>query len=261
LDNVSLLSHDGKLLWKYDSDKAKHNYVDGVATGDMDGDGKPEFAVYYTYGLGIHLLDVSRQKKWEYPVLSLGTLRMADVDGDGRAEIIFDNGNNANGLTDFTILGSTGGVKGQFQLHTASSFFTLVPWPDRNGASHILITEADKVGVYTLAGEQVTQLAAPGCSAFGDFQALNIKFNKDEGDYLAIKKSVTPDLSVLYVYSPQKELVYQKTEIIRGTLPPALYARPTGQDGTEKLLVGSETKDFEAMLYEYTPTPPEARKK
>jgi len=58
--------------------------------------------------------------------------------------------------------------------------------------------------------------------------AVTVKFKKGEPEYLAVKKSLHPDLSVLYVYDANGKLVYQKTQVIEGLLSPTLAAVPAG---------------------------------
>lgn len=254
MTSVSLLSHDGSTIWKYSGDKEKHEYLDGVAVGDMDGDGKPQFAAYYTYGRGVVLLNESGVVQWEHPVVSLGTLEMSDVDGDGKSEIVYDNSNNANGITEFTVLNDTGGVKGYFKASTKSSHFAIAPWPDRAGSQHVFISEDGRILVYDMKGQPVSQLDATGNKAYGDFKLLYVKIKSGDEDYLAIKKNVMPDLSVLYVYSPQKQLIYQKTDVVRGLSSPVLFSLPVGTTGAERLIATAESDRYEALLREYTPS-------
>jgi hypothetical protein len=183
---------------------------------------------------------------------------VADINGDGKAEIVYDNSNNASGITAFTILDGTGAAIGEFKISSKSSFFTIVNWPSKQGSPHILLTEDGKISIINFKGETVARLDAPGCAEFGNVEAVNVRLRKEEPDYLAVKKSLHPDLSTLYVYDSQGQLMYQKTDTVTGILPPVLFTLPVGTSGTERLLVGSQTKDFEALLLEYTA--PEAKK-
>jgi hypothetical protein len=252
-EGVYLYGPDGKEIWKFISQNSGTGTIDGVRSGDIDGDGKPEYAVYYRYREGIALLDSSGKIKWKYPVYALGHLEIADIRGDGKAEIIFDNSNNANGVTEFTVLDSRGAVSRQLNIKTASSEFGLISWPGSDSKLNILLTEEGKISIVDFKGATLMQLDAPGCRTFGELKALKVKLKKDEPAYLAVRKSLHPDLSVLYVYAADGKLVYQKTEVNNGLLAPALAVIPS-IDGAERLLVGESAPNFKARIIEYSLT-------
>jgi hypothetical protein len=252
-EGVHLYGPDGKEIWNFVSQNSNTGGIDGVRSGDIDGDGKPEFAVYSRYREGIALLDSTGEIKWKYPVYALEHLEIADVQGDGKADIIFDNSNNANGVTEFTVLDSQGAVARQLKIKTASSEFGLISWPGSDSKLNILLTEEGKIRIVDFNGATLMQLDAPGCRTFGELKALTVKLNKDEPAYLAVRKSLHPDLSVLYVYAADGKLVYQKTEVNNGLLAPALAAIPS-IDGAERLLVGESAPNFKARVIEYSLT-------
>jgi len=191
--------------------------------------------------------------RWKHPVLALGHLEMADVRGNGMAEIIYSNSNNAFGTTDFTILDADGTVANQHKIATKSYEFAVIRWPNAEAKPNLLLTEERKIRIVDLKGETVMQLDAPGCRPFGDVKAVTVKFKKEEPEYLAVKKSLHPDLSVLYVYDANGKFVYQKTDVIDLVLAPTLAAVPANESGVEKLLVGSKQKN-KAQVLEYSLT-------
>jgi len=251
LDHVSLLSLDENLQWRYNSDKKATLYVSGVASGDMDGDSKPEFAVYHSFTKGVVLLDATGVKIWEHPVQNLEHLEVADLNGDSKAEIIYSGFGTADSV--FTVLDGAGLVIDKVKVPSKSRYFTIVNWPDRSSRPNLLITEDGKMIVANLKGETIAELNAPGCKGQFESQAVPVKFKDNEPDYLAVKKTVFPDLSVLYVYDSKGQLVYQTTKVTETQLPPLVFVVPVGSGGTEKLLVGAETKDGKAVLLEYAP--------
>lgn len=253
-EGVHFYGPEGKEIWNFIPQNSNTGGVDGVRYGDIDGDGRPEFAVYFRYREGIVLLDSTGKTKWKYPVYALGHLDIADIRGDGKAEIIFDNSNNANGVTEFTVLDSKGAVARQLKIKTASSEFGLIKWPGIDSKTNMLLTEEGKISIVDFNGATLMQLDAPGCRTFGELRALTVKLNKDEPAYLAVRKSLHPDLSVLYVYAADGKLVYQKTEVNNGLLAPALAAIPS-IDGAERLLVGESAPNFKARVIEYSLTP------
>ncbi len=252
MENVYLLDSEGKEIWKSVQADSQSGPVEGVRMGDVDGDGKPEFALYHSYRQGIELIDAEGRTRWKHPVYALGHLEIADVRGNGKAQVIYSNSNNANGITDFTFLNADGVVDKEFHLSTASSEFAMIKWPKKEALSNVLLTEDNTIRIVDLQGGTVMQLSAPGCRTWGAVKAVTIKFRKEEPEYLAVRKSLHPDLSVLYVYDPNGNLVYQKTEVSE-VLAPLLFAAPVAETGTERLLVGS-TQKFNGQVVEYSLT-------
>lgn len=250
--DVYLLNSEGKEIWK-SSQSGNSGGIEGVRSGDVDGDGKQEFVLFYRYREGIHLVDGDGKTRWKHPVYSLGHLEIADVRGNGKNEIIYSNSNNANGITDITILDAQGSEVSQQKFNTASSEFAAIRWPNRESLPNILLTEDGKIRLVDLQGATIIQLDAPGCKTYGELKAITVKFNKEKPPYLVVRKSLHPDLIVLYVYDADGKLVYQKTEVTKGGRTPTLAAVPTNEAGTEKLLVGAVQK-FKAQLVEYSLT-------
>jgi hypothetical protein len=91
-----------------------------MSSGDIDGDRKPEFAIYYRYGEGIHLLDSNGKIKWKHSVNAIGHLEIADVNEYGKAEIVYDNSNNADGHTEFDVLNGAGVIISRTKITTVS---------------------------------------------------------------------------------------------------------------------------------------------
>lgn len=248
---VYLFDIEGKEIWKLIHIDSSTGHIDGVTFGDVDGDGKTEFAVYYRYREGIHLVDGEGKTRWKHPVYALGHLEITDINEDGKAEVIYDNSNNANGITEFKILDEAGTIVNKLKIATTSYEFAITKWPNRESKPNILLTEDAKIRIVDLKGDTVICLDAPGCRPFGHVKAVTIKFKKDEPEYLAVKKSLHPDLSVLYVYGNDGKLVYQKTEVIKGGRKPTLVAVPMNETGDERLLVGSALDD-KGLVLEYS---------
>jgi hypothetical protein len=251
-EGAHLFDLERKEIWNFTWPDSSGLHIDGVRFGDVDGDGKMEFAMFYRYTQGIHLVDGDGKTRWEHPVYSLGHLEIADIDGNGKARVIYTNSNNANGITDFTILDSEGTIASQQKIATESYEFAVIRWPNRAAKPNILLTEDGKIRIVDIKGETVMQLDAPGCRPFGDMEAVTVKFKKEEPEYLAVRKSLHPDLSVLYVYDANGKLVYQKTEVIEGLLYPTLATVPINETDTERLLVGASAQNFRAQVLEYS---------
>lgn len=253
-EGMHLFGLDEKEIWRDSPLVTGAKGAEGVRFGDVDGDGKPEFAIYSRYTEGVHLIDGNGKTRWKHPAYTIGHLEMQDVNGDGKAEIIYTNSNNANGITEFTTLDAMGTELNQQKITTASYEFALVNWPISEGKPNFLLTEDGKIKLVDLQGATVMTLDAPGCKTFGNLSAITVRFKKDEPAYLAVKKSIHPDLSVLYVYDANSKLVFQKTQAVEGLLAPTLAAVPVRDSGAEKLLVGEYTKGFKAQVLEYSLT-------
>ncbi len=76
---------NGEVVWRLPRGQVE---TDGIAVGDVDGDGVPEMAVNTWEEL--FLVDVSGQKRWSLPSAypERGSVVMADLDGDGAYEVI-----------------------------------------------------------------------------------------------------------------------------------------------------------------------------
>ena len=251
-EHASLLNSDGEEIWKKTADDADGGpYIEGVQSGDIDGDGKPEFAVYYSYTKGIALVDENGNPVWTHPVYSLGHLEMTDVRGNGKDEIIYSNSNNANLLTVFKTLDADGTVVARLEISTASSEFAVIRWPDRERRPNILLTEENRIRIVDMNGNTVVHLDAPGCRTFGKVKAVTVKFHKDEPAYLAVRKILHPDLAVLFVYDTEGNLVFQTAQVRQIPLQPALAAMPANETGGERLLLGA-ARGYGTIVIEYS---------
>ena len=247
---VYLFDLEGKERWMLADNEDGRGDIDGVDFGDVDGDGKIEFAVYHRYGEGIHLVDSNGKTRWKHPVSSIGHLEIADIDGDGTDEIIYKK---AHGNTGFTILDEVGSIVKQLKIATRSYDFATIKWPKMESKPYILIAENAKIRILDLEGNAVIELDAPGCRASGKVKVLTVKFKNDGPEYLAVRKRLHPDLVVLYVYDSEGKLVYQKTEVVGGGRSLALAVVPVHETGTEVLLVGS-VRDRKPLVLEYSLT-------
>jgi hypothetical protein len=250
-EGVSLFDAEGKEVWKIAHLDHNTGHIDGACFGDVDGDGRQEFAVYYRYREGIHLVDGNGKTRWEHPIYSLGHVEITDLNGDGRAEIIYDNSNNANGVTEFTTLDAAGTAVNQVKIKTDSYEFAVIRWPGEKAEPFILLTEENKIRIVDLKGDTILNLDAPGCRSYGDVKAVTVKFKKDKPAYLAVRKRLHPDLLVLYVYDSEGKLVYQKTDVSEGANVSALAVMEVSDAGDEKLVAG-RAQNRKPQILEYS---------
>ncbi len=243
--HAALLGPDGGEIWRAGEKTGQETPLAGVATGDIDGDGRPEFALYHTYRKGISLHDESGQLLWNHDEFSIGHIVMADVRGNGRQEILMRAGRF------FRILDAEGNVAAQPRMETDSSGFALVHWPEQQDRPNLLFAEDNRIRIMDLDGNDLRELNAPGCRSYGDVTAVPVHFRAGKPPALAVRKNVHPDLAVLYVYDAENRLLHQRVETRMGGGAPALAAIPADPPGAERLLVG-EGDGLRTRLVEYT---------
>jgi len=247
---IWLLDSLGKEQWSYQQTNDIGLHPDGASFGDIDGDRNPEYAVYYRYKEGIHLLDSDGRVQWKHPIYALGHLEVADLNGDGNAEIIYTNSNNANGKTTFKILDAVGTISGKMDIATTSYEFEMINWPSEASSPNILLTEENTIRIINMNCQTVLSLDAPGCRTFGDVQAVGVQFENNAPNYLVVKKNLHPDLMTLYVFSRDGTLVYQKTEVLERCRIRDFAVVPFQMIGGEGILLGSIYND-QPLLIEY----------
>lgn len=250
---TALLDSKGEEIWKFSSDADEGKYIEGVQFGDIDGNGRSEFAVYYRYNEGITLLDDRGETLWNRPVDALWHLEMKDVRGNGKEEILYSESGDTNNSPFFKILDADGTVVDELEMSTGSSHFAIIEWPTKESRPNILLTEENRIRIVDMQGSTVVQLDAPGCREWGEIKAVTVKFKKDEPPFLAVRKSLFPDIDVLYVYDINGKLVFQEAQVRKGSSHPALAAIPANNTGVEKLLVGA-SKGYGARVVEYSLT-------
>lgn len=249
---AAVLGPAGEELWRAGEKAEGGRPLAGAMSGDIDGDGQPEFALYWDYRDGIQLLDGTGRARWTHPVYSLGHVEMADVRGNGKKEILYSNSNNARSSTVFKTVNAFGTVVDELNLATCSSEFALVDWPERRARPNLLLTEENQIRIVDLDGNEVRRLEAPGCRSYGAVAAIPVKFRAAAPAYLAVRKNLHPDLAALYVYDADGKRVHQDVETrLGGGEMPALAAGPGEMPGAERLLVGSGDV-FHAALVEYS---------
>ena len=241
---AALLGPEGRELWRAGEKLAPGQHVEGVRSGDIDGDGRPEFAVFYRYGGGILLVDEKGQTLWTYSADSIDHLEMADVRGNGRQEILFHD-------RAFKILDAAGRVVAETNIATSSSQFALAAWPASAGRPNLVLSEENQIRIVDLDGNEIRRLEAPGCRGFGDLAAVPVRFRADAAPFLAVRKLLHPDLATLFVYDAAGQLVHREVEIVLGSGDAALAAVPAGDSGAERLLVGSGENN-QVRLLEYS---------
>lgn len=200
--SATLLDSNGDEIWNHAERAEGESAIDGALSGDIDGDGVAEFAVNRRYREGIKLLDKNGKTLWKHPVSSLGHIEMADVRGNGKEEFFFKDGSS------FTTLDANGTVVDRLKISKAPEEFALVQWPGIRNRLNILLPGENNIRIADMRGRILMELDAPGCRTYGEVDAVAVRFRKDEPAHLAVRKNLSPDLAVLYVYDANGTLVF-----------------------------------------------------
>jgi len=104
---LKCLSADGKLLWRFYGAKSR---VSPAAVGDVDGDGAADI-VYATDNGDVYCLDGYGRVKWRYNEMApygRSGPNLADLNGDGKCEVLITRSNAGNATCLMALDGKTG---------------------------------------------------------------------------------------------------------------------------------------------------------
>jgi outer membrane protein assembly factor BamB len=151
-----LCDHKGKQLWQ----SAKRSGVDDCAPGDVNGDGKLEFAVGYNGGGGVCLLDAQGKELWHKMDGNVWHVEILDINQDGRPEIVHSN---AGG--ELTVRNAAGDIYYRAQTAGYFSHFSTGPWPTTAGPTRAIELDTGTVLVINADGSTAAKLSAPARKA------------------------------------------------------------------------------------------------
>ncbi|MFQ5664338.1 MAG: FG-GAP repeat domain-containing protein [Terriglobia bacterium] len=234
VSKVILFDSDGKPRWTYESPVG----VDDAAAGDVDGDGQAEIAVGFNGDGGVHLLDMNGQKLWDEPDGNVWHVEIADVDGDGRGEILHSNARGHLRIRD-----ATGSVVREYDLEPYLADFSLTRWGEDLEPKHLVTTDDQTIYVIDFEGNIVAELEAPESIDTADVYGTSVRFRESVRYYAALLSYTYMRRSILYLYDPEGQLFYH--ELLDAGCA-ALLALPSGR--AESLLVGCEGKVWRYSL-------------
>jgi hypothetical protein len=225
--DASVIDHNGNAIWTYGGLPG----VDDMCSGDVDGDGKLEFVVGFNGGGGVHLLDENGKRKWKQPDGNVWHVELVDTNGDGKPEIVHSN---AGGK--ITVRDHQGKIIRRSAPSPYFSGFSLCKWPTKSDREYALLSEDDTIWVFDFDARVVAQFKAPDCGTLGRARGTPVKIKSEESEYFAVIVEFGRwEKSILYVYSPSGELLYQEI------LPEAcasIAAVPLDKSETETILIG-----------------------
>ncbi|MBV9958596.1 MAG: hypothetical protein JO360_09250 [Acidobacteria bacterium] len=253
-DGAAVFDHQGKALWSYGSFTEEKTSIDDLAVGDLDGDGVAEFLASWD---GYELFDRSGVKRWTQAQKYTGQVEIVDADGDGKADIICDDG------PIMTVRDAEGQVREKVGMPFTLGNFSLVKWDDKQ-PPRILDTDKGQLWLIGLDGQVVSKFDAPlselkkphpekieipGMSepyvsdtdTLYQTEGVRVRLSKDKDPYFAVvARFAVLDHSLFYVYDASGKLVYQ--EVMPEACSAIAVLKPEGEDGAQVLLVGgSET--------------------
>jgi hypothetical protein len=205
--NAKLMDPQGKTLWEYKNIWG----INDTGFGDVDGDGVSEFAVGMNGSGGISLLNHAGSELWNRIDGNVWHVEMADINNDGKQEIIHSNGSGR-----VIMRNNVGTVLKNNKPSIYVSKFSLCPWPSRTSHRYILTTTTDAIYILDYDGNTQVAFDAPGCEMHEYMHGVWIKLSPGHADYLAVLvDSMHQGNSILFIYAPPNKLVYQ--EILPGT--------------------------------------------
>lgn len=138
---IHCLGADGAPLWRFYGDKFR---TGPPAVGDADGDGAAEI-VYGTDNGNIYCLDGFGEVKWRYSELApygRSGVNLADLKGDGNAEVLITRSNTGNATCLMALEGKTGAF--QWRTHDFMQSYCSTATADLDGDGVLEILHGDK---------------------------------------------------------------------------------------------------------------------
>jgi hypothetical protein len=159
-----------------------------------------------------------------------------DAKGDGTAEIV-----HSNARGQLTVRDPDGKALRQSKPGTYFSQFSVCRWPTAEDGPHLLTAGEDVVSVYDFDGTTVATLEAPHAANVGS-AARGAAVQLIAGQppqFAVIVEFQLWNISVLYLYNHEQEMIYQ--EVISDRCL-SLAALPRDKSDVEDLLIGGTGK-------------------
>jgi hypothetical protein len=221
---AALYGPDGRLLWRSDESSG----VDDAAAGNVDGQGKLEVVVGYNGDGGVRLFDATGRQRWRAEGGNVWHVELADLDGDGRDEVLHSNGGG-----ELTVLDGAGRrirrVKPQVAGRVYFDKFAVCRWPSRKDPPRVIHGAQGAFFVLDGEGRKLARLKAPGAGGYAAPRATLVGLGPNGSDWLAVAFG-----QGLYVYDGQGQLVFRAVQDVE---QPAVATLSDGK--SESLLVAA----------------------
>lgn len=258
LDGAVIFDKQGRVLLSREENIDGKPSIRDVAAGDIDGDGILEFVAGWGYDpSSIELFDRFGNSKWRLPEeFAPGPFEIVDVDGDGKPEIVEDDGRNLK------IRDAQGKVISNPEMPVYLWHLSLCAKPGVKGPPQNLAVREGSLWLIDLDGKNYSKFDAPLSSIKLEkprklrtfpgepdivdetddvFRAKGvwIKLKKDQPEYLAVIATFAAlDRALFYVYDHTGKLVYH--EILPEDGNGIAVLKSEGDNGSETLLIGGD---------------------
>jgi hypothetical protein len=244
---VLLFDMQGQEIWSYGS--RFFSGADDSVAGDIDGDGRPEFAVAHTPK--ILLINRDGREIWTSHDLNIWHLELLPASAGEPGKIIHSN---AGG--ELVVQDSQGREIAKYLPGRYVGQFAITRWGTEKQATHILApnettskTDPQRREFFVLdsRGKIVSHFESPLGALLSDLWGTSVYFSENSSYYALLQSYRPADRSMLSVFDEKSQLVYQ--EILDENCE-AVAAAPGKSH--ESLLVGCEDKIFAYSLSQDT---------
>jgi len=252
---VVLMDHTGQVIWE------SGDVPPSLSAGDVDGDGELEFAGRIDQSVA--LVETDGTVVWRREIPHAGSVAMADVDGDGLAEIIYFVVKPEEAQVVVTGRDDSGEVvyeatrKQHWATGGFADSFTVCPWPEHGEAAHILTPASRHLVLANLEGGTVIRGSAPGTNIVDYVWGTPVSRGPGTEPYLAsLTYSMKFEASFLRLHDAEGSLLFERATSLNDddALWPGLAAwQPPGEDH-EVLLVGGNGKVWRYEMANSAPT-------
>lgn len=223
----SLTDHEGSKVWKV----RRSPGVNDMCAGDLDGDGKPEFAVGFNGGGGVRLIDGDGRLIWRKEGSNVWQVGIVDVTGEGDIRVV-----HSSSCGHLTIRDLDGNKSDHVRYDTRISDFSLCPWPTADDRSLILHANEGRIRLVDFDGSEALVSESFGTMQSAEVRGVPVKLGADRLSYLAaVLKLPGREGAAFIVLDTEGGIVYQEDfdepcEAIR--------ARPDPRGTGDEILVG-----------------------
>jgi hypothetical protein len=240
---VLLFDDRGREIWSYGS--RFFSGADDSVAGDIDGDGRPEFAVAAQFK--IHLINRDGREIWSSHDLNIWHLELLPASGGEPGKILHSNAGGELVVQDPKGHEIAKYLPGRYVGH-----FSITRWGSETQPTHILApnettSETDprrrEFFVLDSRGKIMSHFESPLGALLSDLEGTSVFF-LDNNSYYALLQSYRPaHRSMLSLFDEKSQLVYQEVlDENCGAVASALV------ESNESLLVGCEDKIFDYSL-------------
>lgn len=233
---VGLFDAEGHPLWRVPSRERSLGTPDAMAAGPVGPTGSLAFVIGMNAGGGVHFLDVEGQRFRHVQGSNVFSVAVADLDGDGDAEILHSDGGGFGGR----IWVRDRDAQPLRRLDVDLGFFSLIHWPEPDSPPRMLGIDDATVKIVDPCvepdGELLAEYELPD-GGFAEPVGTVVQLAAGAPRFLAVVRTIraTWHRSALYVFDSERRLVYHE---IFGYPHVGIAAVPSAAAGAEDLLVG-----------------------